>query len=79
VFGGSRTWLGPVAGALVLTALPEMLRPFGDLRLIVYGLVILVGPVFFPQGLITPERLRLWARWLPWRPQRPEPAARVSP
>jgi len=57
VFGGSRTWLGPVVGGLVLTALPELLRPVGDLRLIVFGLVILIGPALFPQGLITPERL----------------------
>jgi branched-chain amino acid transport system permease protein len=59
VFGGSRTWAGPVIGGLTLTALPELLRPIGDLRLIVFGLVILVGPLLLPQGLITPERLRL--------------------
>ena len=58
VFGGSRTWLGPVIGGLALTALPELLRPVGDLRLIVFGLVILLGPVLFPQGLITPQRLQ---------------------
>jgi branched-chain amino acid transport system permease protein len=64
VFGGSRLWLGPVIGGLLLTALPELLRPVGDVRLIIFGLVILAGPVLFPQGLITPERLaaarRLW-------------------
>jgi branched-chain amino acid transport system permease protein len=64
VFGGSRLWLGPVIGGLLLTALPELLRPVGDLRLIIFGLVILAGPVLLPQGLITPERLaaarRLW-------------------
>jgi branched-chain amino acid transport system permease protein len=64
VFGGTRTWLGPVIGGLVLTALPELLRPVGDLRLIVYGLVILMGPVLFPQGVITPERLSRWSRML---------------
>ncbi len=58
VFGGSRTWLGPVLGGLVLTALPELLRSTGDLRLIVFGLVILLGPLLLPQGLVTPERLR---------------------
>ena len=61
VLGGSRTWLGPVLGGLLLTALPELLRPVGDLRLIVFGLVILLGPVLIPQGLIpqgliTPKR-----------------------
>lgn len=57
VFGGSRIWIGPVLGGLVITALPELLRPVGDLRLILFGLVILVGPILFPQGLVTPERL----------------------
>lgn len=56
VFGGSHTWAGPVVGGLVLTALPELLRPIGDLRLIVFGLVILVGPLFLPQGLIKPRQ-----------------------
>ena len=56
VLGGSRTWLGPVIGGLVLTALPELLRPIGDLRLIVFGLVILLGPIFIPQGLIKAKQ-----------------------
>ena len=60
VLGGSRTWLGPVLGGLVLTALPELLRSAGDLRLIIFGLVILLGPLLWPQGLITPELLRRW-------------------
>jgi len=69
VFGGSRTWAGPVLGGLVLTALPELLRPIGDLRLIVFGLVILVGPLLLPQGLINPALInwiqrRLGNRWL---------------
>lgn len=64
ILGGSRTWLGPVLGGLVLTALPELLRPVGDLRLVLFGLVILLGPVLAPQGLITPallERLGSWS------------------
>jgi branched-chain amino acid transport system permease protein len=64
VLGGSRSWLGPVLGGLLLTALPELLRPVGDLRLVLFGLVILLGPVFFPQGLITPALLeKLGTRW----------------
>ncbi|MEB3261851.1 MAG: branched-chain amino acid ABC transporter permease [Cyanobacteriota bacterium] len=53
ILGGSRTWLGPVVGGLLLTALPELLRPVGDVRLVVFGLVILLGPVIFPSGLVT--------------------------
>jgi branched-chain amino acid transport system permease protein len=67
VFGGSRTWIGPVLGGLALTALPELLRPVGDLRLIVFGLVILLGPSAFPRGLVTPELLAWLRRRLPHR------------
>jgi branched-chain amino acid transport system permease protein len=66
ILGGSRTWLGPVVGGLLLTALPELLRPLGDVRLVLFGLVILLGPVLFPQGLITPALLeRLGGRRRP--------------
>ena len=75
VFGGSRTWLGPVLGGLLLTALPEVLRPAGDLRLIVLGLVILLGPLLVPQGLVSPERLQALGRLLP----RPGPFGRQAP
>ena len=65
ILGGSRSWLGPVIGGLMLTALPELLRPVGDLRLVLFGLVILLGPVFFPQGLISPALLERIGRWKP--------------
>ncbi|MGQ9910345.1 MAG: branched-chain amino acid ABC transporter permease [Candidatus Flexifilum sp.] len=68
IIGGSRTFLGPVVGGLLLTALPEVLRAVAlipglppvlsqfltDGRLIIYGLLIAIGTLFFPQGLITP-------------------------
>lgn len=71
LIGGSRTFVGPVVGGLVLTALPELLRAVASIaglptwmaqllrdgRLIIYGVLIAVGAVFFPHGLITPELL----------------------
>ena len=66
ILGGSRTWLGPVIGGMVLTALPELLRPVGDVRLVLFGLVILLGPVLAPQGLITPALLERLGE-LGWR------------
>jgi branched-chain amino acid transport system permease protein len=71
LIGGSRTFVGPIVGGLVLTALPELLRTLANLgglpawlagflrdgRLIIYGVLIAVGAVFFPHGLITPDLL----------------------
>lgn len=60
--GGSRTFIGPILGGIVLTALPEVLRGLGDARLILFGSLLLLGTIFYPQGLVTPELLQ---RWLP--------------
>ncbi|MBD1928403.1 branched-chain amino acid ABC transporter permease [Trichocoleus sp. FACHB-90] len=69
LIGGTRTFIGPVLGGMVFTALPEILRGIADTsglptwlagflrdgRLIIFGLLIVVGTIFFPQGLVTPE------------------------
>jgi branched-chain amino acid transport system permease protein len=55
LIGGSRTTLGPVVGGMLLTALPEVLRPVGDVRLIVNGILLTLGAVLLPQGLIAPR------------------------
>ncbi|MGI8587119.1 MAG: branched-chain amino acid ABC transporter permease [Chloroflexia bacterium] len=77
LIGGSRTFLGPVLGGLVLTALPEVLRSLAgntgmaeglvqflkDGRLIIYGFLLVIGTVFLPQGFVSPALLsRLAAR-----------------
>lgn len=86
IIGGSRTFLGPVIGGLLLTALPEVLRAvaridglpplLGDFltdgRLIIYGLLIAIGTLFFPQGLISASLLRRR------RLDLPEPASPAS-
>jgi branched-chain amino acid transport system permease protein len=72
LIGGSRTFWGPVIGGMVLTALPEALRviagttglPLGlatflrDGRLIIFGFLIVLGSIFYPQGIITPDLLK---------------------
>ncbi|MBE9037573.1 branched-chain amino acid ABC transporter permease [aff. Roholtiella sp. LEGE 12411] len=69
LIGGSRTFLGSVVGGMVFTALPEILRTLADTgglptwlaqflrdgRLIIFGLLIVTGTIFFPQGLVTPD------------------------
>jgi len=72
LIGGSRSFVGPVLGGMVFTALPEVLRAIADTnglpsalaqflrdgRLIIFGLLIVIGTIFFPQGLVTPDLFR---------------------
>lgn len=72
LIGGSRTFVGAVAGGLVLTALPEVLQLIArtpglppivadilvEGRVILFGLLIALGAVFRPQGFITPDLFR---------------------
>lgn len=51
--GGMYTPWGPVLGAVLLTAAPEMLRFAKEYRLIVYGAVIVLTIMIRPEGLIT--------------------------
>jgi branched-chain amino acid transport system permease protein len=49
--GGAGTEAGPLVGALLLTLLPEWLRPFRQYYLILYGAAVVVVMVFLPGGL----------------------------
>jgi branched-chain amino acid transport system permease protein len=51
IVGGRGTIVGPIAGAAVLTLLPEVLRPMRDYRLIVFGVLMIVMVTFMPRGL----------------------------
>ena len=57
VVGGMGTLIGPVAGAILLTILPELLRDIGDLRLVVYGLSLTLVVLFMPGGIVQAVRL----------------------
>ena len=57
--GGTERFIGPVVGALLLTALPEVLRVAGDYRMIVYGLIVLAVMVLCPRGLADEVRARV--------------------
>jgi len=57
VVGGMGTLIGPVAGAILLTILPELLRDIGDLRLVVYGLALTLVVLFMPGGIAQAVRL----------------------
>jgi branched-chain amino acid transport system permease protein len=57
IVGGIRVWYGPVLGAALLTALPEILRgtgvTAGPIRMAINGLILLLVILFLPNGLAS--------------------------
>lgn len=51
IIGGAGTVAGPVAGALIFTFLPEVLRAAADYRLALFGLIMVGGIIFMPNGI----------------------------
>jgi len=64
VLGGSGTVAGPIVGAVIVTAVQELLwTRTWYLRLVVYGLLLVLGRLFVPGGLVRlPALRRLVAR-----------------
>lgn len=50
--GGSQTLLGPVVGAAILTAIPELLRASAQWSMVFYGAFLLIYVYFFRSGLL---------------------------
>lgn len=64
IVGGAGNARGPVIGAILLTLLPEALRFFalpsaylGNMRMVIYGLALVVSMRFRPQGLMGDYQL----------------------
>jgi len=72
VIGGTGTFAGPILGAFLVESVPEFLRLAEDLRLPIFGLVLIATIVFAPRGLVAlrPRRPR---RIPPARPSVPAP------
>ena len=74
IVGGSLTFVGSPIGALLITALPEVLRFLHDYRAVVDGLILLAVILFLPGGLVElPARLWWLARAVRRRGPRPQP------
>ncbi len=58
VVGGTPSVAGPMFGATLLTALPEVLRPFKEYRDIFAGLILMLVIIYLPRGLVTLAELR---------------------
>ena len=57
IVGGTNVWYGPILGAAMLTALPEVLRGLGvtagPIRMGINGLILLLVILFLPNGLAS--------------------------
>ncbi|WP_395664288.1 branched-chain amino acid ABC transporter permease [Methylocella sp.] len=62
LLGGTGSPFGPLAGAAILTLLPELLRPLQDFRLVVNGFIIVVAVLFMPHGLLPWRMSRVGAK-----------------
>lgn len=76
VLGGTSTAFGPIVGAFLLTALPEVLRFTNEYRGIINGAILLLVIIYLPGGLVNPEG---WRRtWRRFRPAQGEASVNVG-
>ena len=64
LIGGLGSFSGPIVGAFILTIGLEYLRSFGEYRFMIYGVSLVVGILFVPNGLVRkvfPERETTYA------------------
>jgi branched-chain amino acid transport system permease protein len=52
VFGGMASTFGAVAGAAVLTVLPQLLTALKEYEMVVFGAVMMLTMIFMPKGLV---------------------------
>lgn len=57
VFGGIGTLRGPIVGAIVLGALPEISRPAMEYRTLLYGILLLLLMRYQPDGILGEHSL----------------------
>jgi branched-chain amino acid transport system permease protein len=61
VVGGAGFLAGPLLGSIIFVGLPEYLRIAKELRLVIFGAILLVITLFAPKGLAgLPAMLREW-------------------
>ena len=53
LIGGKGTLIGPVIGAVIVTLLEEYLREVQELRLTLFGLIVILVVLFLPRGLVS--------------------------
>ena len=56
ILGGMGNTIGVIAAAILLTVLPEVLRPVQDYRMVLYSFLLIVLMLTRPQGLFRLKR-----------------------
>lgn len=62
ILGGMGNTIGVILAAILLTVLPEVLRPVAQYRMMLYSLLLIVLMLTRPQGLFTPRKRALAQR-----------------
>ena len=52
ILGGLRTFWGPVVGAVFIEVLSEALRPWGETRMVLFALLVILVARAYPAGLV---------------------------
>ncbi|MGE4238840.1 branched-chain amino acid ABC transporter permease [Ramlibacter sp.] len=66
VIGGTRSWKGPILGAVIWTLLPELLRFASTWRLVIFGAIAVLLMALRPEGIIgrsLPGRSMFGGSW----------------
>ena len=76
IVGGLRTFSGPILGAVFIELLSELLRPWGEIRMVLFALLVIVIARLYPAGLSGLARAMPFARVLRRDRSDAAPAAR---
>ena len=65
VVGGTKKFIGPIIGAVILTLLPEFARPLKQFMPFIYAAILMLIIFFMPEGLVgIPKRIKtIWERF----------------
>lgn len=52
IVGGLGTQLGPILGGFIMVVFPEALRALGAMRLVIFGVILMLVIIYYPKGLV---------------------------
>lgn len=61
IIGGLGTQFGPIIGGFIMVVFPEALRALGSLRLVIFGVILMLVIIYYPKGMV-PFLQESWAK-----------------